>query len=241
MARAQGSLEYLIIISIAIAIVAIVSMIMVNSFSQRQSDYVMASCASAASTCKSTLIADPTAKCDFCDTSCKYANGTEVFPSAATCCVQGLNAKIYAGATGCGPACSDGTPYGGCGAVRPSYCNPSTGLLEFNCQKCNCLLGAPVCKSDGKCVSQCTGTGCIADNKPWYCNGGALVQKCIDCNGCAPTTGCETVCKNLHVCVCCYTSTCNADQTCTYTASCDCSDTECGGSSPCPPGLACPT
>ena len=99
--RAQGSLEYLIIISVAIAVVAIVSMIVVNSFGQRQSDFVMASCASAASTCNSTLIFNSTASCDFCDTSCNFSNGTEVFSTAADCCKQGKSNMVYDGSPGC--------------------------------------------------------------------------------------------------------------------------------------------
>ncbi len=101
MARAQGALEYLIILGVVVAVVAIVSMIVVNSFGQKQNGYLIASCASAASSCNSILIANSTASCDFCDTSCIFSNDTEVFPKAIDCCKQGKSKMIYDGSPGC--------------------------------------------------------------------------------------------------------------------------------------------
>ena len=232
MARAQGSLEYLIIISIAVAIIAIVSMIMVNSFGQRQSDYVMASCASAASTCRSTLIADPTASCDFCDTSCKYSNGTEVFPTAATCCKSGQNSLIYGGSLGCVPSCSDGTPYNTCTLDRPTYCNDQGDLVP-GCGSpgyCGCPSGTPVCKSDGTCYNDCPPTdyGCIPDNKPLFCNYGALAYRCQPTQCGCPADYSSRSCGRNQLCTCAYHYDCLGTGACKETVTCNCVPASCG-------------
>jgi len=238
MARAQGSLEYLIIISVAIAVVAIVSMIIVNSFGQRQSDFVMASCTSAASTCRSTLIADPTASCDFCDTSCKFANGTEIFSTATQCCTQGIPSRIYDGSLGCMPSCKDAlnTPYGACSDEQPKYC--SDGAIVNSCGapgNCECPSDTPICNSDGSCSSQCSGTGCITGSPPNYCNNGIIIK-----NACGGTYGCGCLgprsrchCTDGGYCCTDYHFACQADGTCkTVIDSTDCFG-GCGTGEPC--------
>ena len=103
MARVQGALEYLIIISVAIAVVTIVSMIVVNSFGSQQNRYLYNACANAAASCKTSLSANPATACSFCDTSCNFTNGTEIFPRATNCCKQGKSEMVYDGSNGCIP------------------------------------------------------------------------------------------------------------------------------------------
>ena len=200
MARVQGSLEYLIIIGVAIAVVAIVSLIVVNSFGSQQDRYVYNTCASAAASCKISLSANPESQCSFCDTSCSFTNGTSIFPSATTCCKQGKASLIYDGSNGCNPACSDGTAYDECSLLSPpKYCDSATGELEDRCgdpavdpTKCSCPVGLLCNAATGACYepSDCgdiaEGT-CDLDGTGLYCIDGVLVKGCntYDC----PCTG----------------------------------------------------
>jgi len=236
MRKAQGSLEYLIIISVALAVVAIVSLIVVNSFGSQQNRYVYNTCASSAASCKISLSANPDFECSFCDTSCSFANGTSIFPSAVMCCKQGLTSKIYDGSPGCMPSCSDGTPYETCSAAQPEYC--SSGSILDSCGapgNCGCPSDRPVCKSDGTCIATCSGTGCIAGSPPNYCNNNALIKNaCGGIYGClCPGPGTRCFCNGDERCCNDYHYECQVDGTCKKVIdSTDCSG-YCGGGGGC--------
>jgi len=99
--RAQGSLEYLIIITVAIAILAVVTSFVIGYFSTQSDQFYYASCSDAASLCKNTLIMDYSNECPTCDNACNFSNGTEIFNTAALCCKQGKPESIYRGSPGC--------------------------------------------------------------------------------------------------------------------------------------------
>jgi len=175
--RAQGSLEYLIIIAMVIAIIAIVASFVVNYFSTQTGQYYYASCSSAAATCKITLVVDPSNPCTVCDNACNYTDGAEIFANAITCCKQGKSEEIYSGSLGCAAAiCGnnvrdigeecDGTDTGvcadGCNADCTCIC-PACG-----CYKCIDGACAPICADgclscpDGVCRVTCAPSGTLS-------------------------------------------------------------------------------
>ena len=101
MAKAQGALEYLIIISVTLAIVAIITMVVVNSYYAQSSDYAFNTCREAASRCKMAISGNPSEPCLFCNNACNYSNGTEIFTNATTCCAKGKTSEIYSNSLGC--------------------------------------------------------------------------------------------------------------------------------------------
>ena len=111
MAKAQGGLEYLIIIGAAIAITAVVTLFVINYFGANTEQYFYASCRQAASTCNVSLSINPFNPCVVCDNACNYTNGTEIFPNAINCCKFGKTIEIYSGSPGCAytvPTCGNG-------------------------------------------------------------------------------------------------------------------------------------
>ena len=101
MAKAQGALEYLTIVAVVIAIVAVVTLLVTNYFKSQNDQYFYASCREAASTCKMTLSASPSDPCAVCDSSCTFNDGTEIFNGAINCCKHGKPSEIYSGSPGC--------------------------------------------------------------------------------------------------------------------------------------------
>lgn len=97
----QGSLEYLIVIGTAIAIVSVIILLAVNYFSAQNSQYSYSLCREAASTCKLSLSANPSDQCVTCNNACNYSNGTELFSGAVNCCKVGNPESIYGGSPGC--------------------------------------------------------------------------------------------------------------------------------------------
>jgi hypothetical protein len=161
MARAQGSLEYLIIIAAAISITAVVTLLVINYFSTNTEQYFYASCRQVASTCKTTLFANPNDPCNACDTACKYANGSEIFPSAIECCKFGEPSEIYAGSLGaaCVPCTSDADCTGGkkcCGASGLKRCMTPRCSSTADCQQPACY--SVECINGGTCGAYCKNT-----------------------------------------------------------------------------------
>jgi len=101
MADAQGSIEYLIILSVVIVLIVVVSMIVINYFSSSPQDYYFALCRQAASTCKITISANPADPCVVCENACNDTSGAEIFTGAINCCRRGLPSEIYSDSPGC--------------------------------------------------------------------------------------------------------------------------------------------
>jgi len=229
MAKAQGSLEYLIIIAVVLAVTAIVTLIAVNSFGSQQNRYFYTSCANAAAVCKTSLSANPSAQCSACDTSCVFSNGTEIFPRAITCCKQGKSDMIYDGSPGCMPACRDGTPYEECSENLPMYCDDAGNLVP-NCNICPCPAGESCNTVTGTCYmpSDCGSVpnGQCSATKPLYCDNGVLVKRCDLC-GC-PSDSFRPCCDGMDACTCKWSYSCLSNGACDsyieYTNCRTCSD-----------------
>jgi len=103
MAKAQGSLEYLIIISAVLAIAAIVVLYLTGVFGGQVSTVSIGSCKQATVDCKASRMISPNDPCLACNSSCKdLTTGKEIFPNATLCCVQARAEMIYADSPGCG-------------------------------------------------------------------------------------------------------------------------------------------
>lgn len=248
MARAQGSLEYLVIISVALAITVVVTLIVVNSFGSQQNRYVYNTCANAAASCKTSLSANPASECSFCDTSCNFTNGTAIFPRATYCCKQGKSEMIYDGSGGCTRACKDGTPYDECSTTQPpKYCDE--GTIVDKCTPCGCP-GGEACNADGTCSKPSTcGTvpegQCSPTLLPLRCENSRLVARCDLC-GCPDPTPLHACCEDAKTaCMCQTVYTCLSGSTkCSsrteYSPSCtSCGTTQCCYGGYCQSGTAC--
>jgi len=121
MARAQGSLEYLIIISVVLAISAIVIMYTTGIIGGQKSSVSISTCKQASIDCKLSKMSSPTDQCDQCDAACKDSTtGIEIFSGATGCCKAGKTDMIYTG-----------TP--GCAIIEPftvTLANPTTGSVK---------------------------------------------------------------------------------------------------------------
>jgi uncharacterized protein (UPF0333 family) len=111
--RAQGSLEYLIIIAAILAIAAIVILFLTGAFGGSKTAADVSLCKEAAARCASEWATSVSPNCDYCDESCTDSAGNEIFPEAVNCCRDGKPQYIYEGATGCGtgpapPNCGNG-------------------------------------------------------------------------------------------------------------------------------------
>jgi len=168
MTRGQGSLEYLIMIAVIIAITTVVTLIAVTYLGNQQGTYSLNNCKSAAAACKASLSANPLDKCSSCDTSCIAGDGTEISTSAVKCCKMGKSDSIYAGATG--------TECTGC--VDNSECTgASKCCINNQCQKPACTTAtiAQDCGTTSTCQyyecanpNSCppTQATCVLNNKP---------------------------------------------------------------------------
>jgi len=100
MRRAQGALEYLIIIAAVLGIAALVVFLSASLSSSGTSNASFNACREAASQCKATHYAVPMDPCEICKAGCN-SSGKEVFSGALVCCKAGRPEMIYAGSTGC--------------------------------------------------------------------------------------------------------------------------------------------
>ncbi|MFH0986771.1 MAG: class III signal peptide-containing protein [Candidatus Micrarchaeota archaeon] len=98
--RAQGSLEFLIILAAVIAMAAIVVIITLNSAGGSKEEALLLSCQQAAANCEINLGADSNYDCtDLCTVGCTDAGGTPVVQNAVACCKAGNKNAIYDGST----------------------------------------------------------------------------------------------------------------------------------------------
>jgi hypothetical protein len=93
--------------------------------------------------------------------------------------------------------------YGTCSLTKPWYCNG--GTMVQNCQACGCNAGQ-TCLTNGQCQTPayCDFNGehvlygQCSQTKPWYCNGGTMVQNCQVCH-CNTGYSCQSsgLCKRI--------------------------------------------
>jgi len=153
MQKAQGSLEYLVLIAVVLAIISVVTMIAVGYIGSQQGKYSYNTCKNAAANCKAALAANPNDKCGYCDVECKNPDGTDISTKASTCCKMGKPDSVYEGATGddCNACFSDTD-------CTPQLCNPLTKkCVTPACMTANdpvCPDPNPATTGDGLCVSR---------------------------------------------------------------------------------------
>lgn len=98
--KAQGALEYLIILSAVLAVAAITVLFITGAFSGQKSSAAVSNCKNAAANChvqKATSLNPP---CTECDSACKDpATGQDIYTGAAACCKAGKPADIFLGST----------------------------------------------------------------------------------------------------------------------------------------------
>ncbi|MBI4214472.1 class III signal peptide-containing protein [archaeon] len=70
-AKAQGSLEYLILIAVVLAVAAFVVLFVTGAFGGQQSSALLGNCRQAASTCKLFLLSSPNDPCVMCREQCQ--------------------------------------------------------------------------------------------------------------------------------------------------------------------------
>ena len=171
MARAQGSLEYLIIIAIVLAVSAIVISYSTGILGGGKSSISVTSCKQAAVDCKAAKMLSSTDPCLPCDTACKDSGGVELFDGATFCCNHGLPEMVFANSPGC-YGCKDSTD-----------CSSPTPICLANlCVECadntNCPLAGTVCSASHACVPGCTDTKLCPPGQ--MCSSGVCVTGCVD-------------------------------------------------------------
>jgi len=98
MAKAQGALEYLIIIAAVLGIAAVSVLFLTSTSAAAKSPASISACRVAASNCGLRTATGVTTSCPECDIACKDpATGQEVFIGAATACKAGRTTSISAG------------------------------------------------------------------------------------------------------------------------------------------------
>ena len=108
MRRAQGALEYLIIIAAVIGIAAVVVYTVSGVMLGQSTSASIVSCKQAATDCKASRLLSPNDPCNNCATACvDLASGKEIFYGATYCCTTGKDNLIYADSPGCGLVFSD--------------------------------------------------------------------------------------------------------------------------------------
>jgi len=204
MSRAQGSLEYLIIIAIVLAVSAVVISYSTGILGGGKSSISVTSCKQAAVDCKAAKMLSSTDPCLPCDTACKDSSGVELFDGATFCCNHGLPEMVFANSPGC-YGCKDST----------DCLSPTPFCLANACVECrdntDCPLVGTVCSAGHACVPGCTDTKpcppgqvCCGTDPNKACKVPACTSN-LDCastnipNDCkTPTcdgTGCTAVCN----------------------------------------------
>jgi len=89
--KAQGSLEYLIIVAAILAIAAIVTLFLTGAFGSGKTTGDVALCKSAASKCALERATSEEATCSFCNEACSS------MPIKINTCKEGNPDDIYAG------------------------------------------------------------------------------------------------------------------------------------------------
>lgn len=97
MTKAQGALEYLIIIAAVLGISAVVVLFVTGVFTGSSSGAGISGCRMAASNCGKDLTLGVGTSCQYCEAACKDATGKEVIAGAITACKAGRVSSIAAG------------------------------------------------------------------------------------------------------------------------------------------------
>jgi len=158
MLRAQGSLEYMVIIAVVLAIAGITTLYMSGVLKGQSSQVSAAACKQASQTCKLSQMSSPNDPCLSCNAACvSQTTGKEVFNGATYCCNHTQEDLIYTGSSGCG----GGYSYGSRADVYfDSFNNFNgwTGQLSSSCTN-----------TGGWCInSGYTGTGAYMDSHSAY-------------------------------------------------------------------------
>ncbi len=104
--RAQGSLEYLMVVAVILAVAGIVVYFVANSSGKSVTDSNFAECKKAANQCQGSRLLAPNDPCLFCEKACTV-NGKDILEgtgfSAVELCKQGDSESIYKRkVSGCG-------------------------------------------------------------------------------------------------------------------------------------------
>lgn len=103
--RAQGALEYIIIVSIALAIAGVTVYFVTGSAGQQRKSVKIQQCRQTAAECDLKKTGTSKATCPSCEEQCKFQNGSQVFNGALYCCEMGREDMIYEGSPGCSNLC----------------------------------------------------------------------------------------------------------------------------------------
>ena len=229
--KAQGSIEYLVIIAAVLVVSGLVIYLVTGSAGGSKQDILYGNCVAATQQCKLLKAVNSHDTCKVCENQCiEPATGEPLFPGIIECCQSGNSSGIYVGSTSC-----DG--------VIPTTCNNNgtcdAGETNTNCPG-DCPVAPPTCTDvdkDGYFVFDVT--DCPAGND---CNDGnasinpGAVEVCIgnvddDCDGdidCA-----DSECVGSPPCVG-GPELCNNGVDDDGDGDIDCDDSECVGSPPCP-------
>jgi len=206
MPRAQGAIEYLVIVAAVLTIAAIVTVFMSGLLSGQSSAVSINACKQASVDCKASRLLAPVDPCSQCIQACTDSKGAEVFAGAIYCCNTSQSNMIYSGSPGCGggtTTCSDGTALDTCKTTKPKYCPPGGGQLTDTCSICGCPSGQ-VCTAGGTCSAACS------DGTP--------VSQCstvIKGEFCTLVSGQPTLIDSCSTCGCIAGETCGANGMCT--------------------------
>jgi len=238
MIKAQGSLEYLIIVAAVIAIAAVVVFTMSGILSSQSSSASIATCKQAAIDCKASRMLAPNDPCFSCDTACSNpATGKEIFAGAVYCCNHSLSDMIYSDSSECaallchnnqldsGEECDDNSD-----SACPGHC------VDCKCYICNNNRLDPGESCDGSVLGTCTATGSYCSNCECYCSDGTKAGQCSTANpGMRCSASGSLVPDSTCTCPACYTFV--PTMGCVYSPNCGTSCCQSGQS--CCGGLCC--
>jgi hypothetical protein len=83
--KAQGSLEYLIIIAAVMAIASVVVLFLTNAFQSSASSADLSACRVASANCKNELFGGNMASCTYCEQACVNPSGKDLFDGTQGC------------------------------------------------------------------------------------------------------------------------------------------------------------
>ncbi|RLG21418.1 hypothetical protein DRN74_02540 [Candidatus Micrarchaeota archaeon] len=166
MKRAQGSLEYLVLITVVLGISAVVIMFTLGAFGTQKTAGDLNKCKAAASQCLSQLLTGAS-DCPFCEDACIDAQGRDIQSHEAGCGVACQLCKE-------GKVNMIGVGVESGGQVTPQ-CGNSICEATENCENCPQDCGCPpgqVCQN-GQCVEEVHKAIC----------GNGVAEEGEDCDG----------------------------------------------------------
>lgn len=187
MARAQGSLEYMVIIAVILAISSIVIMYTTGIVGGQKSSVSISSCKQASIDCKLSKMGSPTDPCNSCETACMDSTGAELFQGAVSCCAHAKTDLIYEESNDC------------TGCLQNSDCLSGQLCYQKQCVDCyldtQCSSPTPYCVNN-KCIQCQTDSNCPLGT---HCSSGFCASGCLSDANCP--TG-QPHCYN-NLCVAC--------------------------------------